>query len=58
MIKIFLGFAVIYLLIYAAYKAIVSLDIEELEKLLKSAPTIALCVLAAVFVVSFIVISF
>lgn len=58
MIKIILGFAVIFTLIYFAYKYIVGLDDVELESLMKKAPTIALCALAAMFIATFIVVSF
>ncbi len=58
MIKIFLGFAIIFMLIYFAYKYIVNMDDEELERFVKKAPTIAICVLAAMLAATFIVVSF
>lgn len=58
MIKIILGFAVIFMLIYFAYKYMVSLDDAELESFVKKAPTISLCALAAMFIATFIVVSF
>lgn len=58
MLKIILGFAGIFTLIYFAYKFIVGLDGAELESFMKKAPAIALCAIAAMFIATFIVVSF
>jgi hypothetical protein len=58
MIKIILGFIAFFVLIYFGYKAITSLDDEELEWFVTKAPIIAACFIATVAVVSFIVVSF
>jgi hypothetical protein len=58
MIKIILGFIIIFMLIYLGYKVIFSLDDDELERFATKAPIIAACVIATISLVSFIVVSF
>jgi uncharacterized membrane protein YdjX (TVP38/TMEM64 family) len=58
MIKIFLGFAIIFTFIFLMYKCVVEMDDAELEKFVTKAPVIAACVIAAISAVAFIVVSF
>ena len=58
MFKIILGFAVIFMLIYIAYKTIVNMDDEALELLMKRVPIFAVCTMTAIFAVTFIVVTF
>lgn len=58
MLKIYIGFAVIFMLIYLAYKAITRLDDKDLEFLITKIPIVAACALITALVVGFIVVNF
>ena len=58
MIKIYLSFLVILALIFGVYRYITGLSDEGMERMLKWVPTISLIVLTAMFVATFIVVSF
>jgi len=58
MLKIYIGIAIIFTLIFSAYKVITRLDDRDLEYLIAKAPVVAICALVTVMVVGFIVVNF
>lgn len=58
MIKIILGFIAFFVLIYFAYRAITSLDDNDLEGFTSNAAIIAACAAITTALVSFVILSF
>jgi len=58
MIKIILGFVLLFALIFGGYKYFTGMDDVELERFVNRAPTVLLCILATIAAATFIIVSF